>query len=439
MDSSSRNASSFDFEGYSFTSNELVSNWGNDSFTSSVLSMDDLMDVTTDHPTQTLKPLWVLGNHSTAGVEAKPGSVLAKQIGLAVMAGLIVVSNGMLIFILSYHKRLRTITNSFIISLAAVDFLGGVITIPLHLVVETHDLREGTGMLCLAVMSMTSFTIVGSVLTLLSVTIERYLAIVYPLKHRKWAHHGRINTIICLTWMYSILFGSLPLMGVNALHYHKETNVTSTGQIHRAANSSEPTRFRCQFGAVLTGQYIGILFCVHVGTLSIALPFLYIHSFIKVRKFIERKGSSACYTDDEKRAIKISRSHRKSLRLLIIMILYFLLSWIPMCVWYSVTTKGFTQTYFNFDVLIQDNQTLLALYQVSVLVAVANSVISPYLYGLGNIKTRTMFKRTIRSWGRWIHARCTSQPTEPYPDQSLPLDRSFISVTGTGLIMEERM
>ena len=64
------------------------------------------------------------------------GELTVKHVCLPVLSVIMVLGNGMLIYITVRYKHLRTVTNFFIISLALSDLLMGLVFLPLLVAVE---------------------------------------------------------------------------------------------------------------------------------------------------------------------------------------------------------------------------------------------------------------------------------------------------------------
>ena len=96
---------------------------------------------------------------------------------------LTMVVNGFVIFLVCSKRQLRTKTNAFVVSLAVADFGVGMLAVPSrfscgHLNESTPPLKEG-----LFVIVERVFIIYTSGTNLVSLVLERYFAMVKPLKY----------------------------------------------------------------------------------------------------------------------------------------------------------------------------------------------------------------------------------------------------------------
>jgi hypothetical protein len=117
-----------------------------------------------------------------------------------------VIGNICLIVTIMHHRHLRTVTNVLIVSLAVADFLFGFPTAPLHILAESLDgsvVRDSWLLnICLVANSLTSFQLIITMTMMMAITIERYICILHPLKHRKWAQPCYVGMVISILWIF---------------------------------------------------------------------------------------------------------------------------------------------------------------------------------------------------------------------------------------------
>ncbi|XP_078349083.1 histamine H2 receptor-like [Oculina patagonica] len=95
-------------------------------------------------------------------------------------------------------RRLWTITNAFVLSLAMADFFMASVLVPLNIWSKYHP-DQGTA-------KDTLFPLLGvaSLLNLAAVTLERFLSISYPLTYDVYLNRFRATIIIASVWLVSI-------------------------------------------------------------------------------------------------------------------------------------------------------------------------------------------------------------------------------------------
>ena len=119
---------------------------------------------------------------------------------------LTMVVNGFVIFLVCSKRQLRTKTNAFVVSLAVADFGVGMIIVPSHffcsLTTEcTPGSKEG-----LIVTFVRVFTIYASGTNLVSLVLERYVAVVKPLKYLTFMTRRRVIQMVVTSWGIPFLF-----------------------------------------------------------------------------------------------------------------------------------------------------------------------------------------------------------------------------------------
>ncbi|KAL4227890.1 hypothetical protein ACF0H5_013330 [Mactra antiquata] len=112
----------------------------------------------------------------------------------------------------------RSVTNIFIMNLAVADFVIMLLGIPeiVQFVINRGWLLGPE--LCKIIRFLLVVSLYGSILTLVSVCIERFIAIVYPLKAHILCGRKKIFLTVLVIWLVSIVFG-LPTLIYNQLVY----------------------------------------------------------------------------------------------------------------------------------------------------------------------------------------------------------------------------
>lgn len=118
-------------------------------------------------------------------------------------------------------RRLWRLSNCFVVSLAVADLLLGLLVLPLSAVVE---LRNGNwpfgGTLCNVYIALDVLFCTSSILTLLAISVNRYLAISSPLNHSRIVTPRRVALAITSIWAISLAVSFLPIhMGWNTADY----------------------------------------------------------------------------------------------------------------------------------------------------------------------------------------------------------------------------
>ena len=116
------------------------------------------------------------------------------------------VVNGFVIFLVCIKRHLRTKTNAFVVSLAVADLGFGMIAVPslffCSLATEcTPRSKEG-----LIVLFVRVFIVYTSGTNLVSLVLERYVAVVKPLKYLTFMKRSRVIQMVLTSWGIPFLF-----------------------------------------------------------------------------------------------------------------------------------------------------------------------------------------------------------------------------------------
>ncbi|XP_028837708.1 cholecystokinin receptor-like [Denticeps clupeoides] len=115
-----------------------------------------------------------------------------------------VFGNLLIIVVLVVNKRMRTVTNSFLLSLAVSDLMMAVFCMPFTLIPNLlEDFIFGSAM-CKIVTYFMGISVSISTFSLVAIAIERYSAICNPLKSRAWQTRSHAYKVIAATWVLSV-------------------------------------------------------------------------------------------------------------------------------------------------------------------------------------------------------------------------------------------
>uniref|UniRef100_G3NH94 Gastrin/cholecystokinin type B receptor n=1 Tax=Gasterosteus aculeatus aculeatus TaxID=481459 RepID=G3NH94_GASAC len=116
-----------------------------------------------------------------------------------------VFGNLLIIVVLTVNKRMRTVTNTFLLSLAVSDLMMAVFCMPFTLIPNIlKDFIFGAAM-CKIVSYLMGISVSISTFSLVAIAIERYSAICNPLKSRVWQTRSHAYRVIAATWMLAFV------------------------------------------------------------------------------------------------------------------------------------------------------------------------------------------------------------------------------------------
>lgn len=121
-----------------------------------------------------------------------------------------IVANLMVFLGVLRKPDLRNVYNTSILFLATSDLLAGLITLPSFVAYQGSKLttpQHEFSCVALVMYTFTNFIFTGlSAITIILITLERYLAIFYPFKYQAYVTKRRIAVTISLIWVVWISF-----------------------------------------------------------------------------------------------------------------------------------------------------------------------------------------------------------------------------------------
>lgn len=356
---------------------------------------------------------------------------------------------------------------------------------------------------------MLTLQLLVSCLTLTAIAVERFIAIVCPLRHHTLSTTRNACLVIALCWVYAMLVGALPLFGWNVIKddvierkWQPETEqcqrqstvsgavsplpigISATADLYDdngggSVAMSTTTRqvdvpvlpvHECRYDTVVGGSFVAFMYPGHFVPLWFVMVFIYGQIYMRsrgqrpsvsrlnssvggravalqstnatasiYRRNVRRWSATRGRFDGEAfggcggaRADGTGRQQRRSrdgpgssmasvaaataggrsgigssigsrwmprssenwraLRILTVLVGYFMFSWLPVVVWYSTLYRGFTIE----DVRRMDPVLPAWFYNVSITLAYGNSAVNPFLYGFGNRSIRRCLTQTVR-------------------------------------------
>uniref|UniRef100_A0A3B4WG60 Gastrin/cholecystokinin type B receptor n=1 Tax=Seriola lalandi dorsalis TaxID=1841481 RepID=A0A3B4WG60_SERLL len=116
-----------------------------------------------------------------------------------------VLGNSLIIAVLVRNRRMRTVTNLFLLSLAVSDLMVSLVCIPFTLIPNLmRDFIFGIG-ICKLVMYFMGVSVSVSTFNLVAISLERYSAICNPLTSRTWQTKSHAAKVITATWVASFI------------------------------------------------------------------------------------------------------------------------------------------------------------------------------------------------------------------------------------------
>ncbi|XP_032043072.1 melanopsin-like [Aythya fuligula] len=151
--------------------------------------------------------------HTVTKVEIPDHVLYTVGTCVLVIGSIGIIGNLLVLYAFYSNKKLRTPQNYFIMNLAVSDFLMSASQAPMCFVNSLHrgwilgDIGCDLYAFCGALFGITSM------MTLLAISVDRYLVITKPLRSIQWTSKKRTMQIIAAVWLYSLGWSVAPLFG----------------------------------------------------------------------------------------------------------------------------------------------------------------------------------------------------------------------------------
>ncbi|XP_022216101.1 tyramine/octopamine receptor isoform X2 [Drosophila obscura] len=137
-----------------------------------------------------------------------------------------VVGNTLVILAVMTTRRLRTVTNCFVMNLAITDWLVGTCVMPPSVILYITGTWRFGWILCDVWISLDILLCTGSILSLCAISLDRYLAVTQPLTYSKKRRSKRLALLMILVvWITALSITCPPYLGWYEAGRHQEDYV----------------------------------------------------------------------------------------------------------------------------------------------------------------------------------------------------------------------
>ncbi|XP_076294478.1 octopamine receptor beta-1R isoform X4 [Lasioglossum baleicum] len=312
-----------------------------------------------------------------------------------------VLGNALVIASVRRHRRLRVVTNCYVVSLAAADLLVAMCAMTFNASAELSGGKWLFGrFMCDVWNSLDVYFSTASILHLCCISVDRYYAIVSPLEYTVIMRQGTVGCMLGSAWVLPALISFIPIfMGW----------YTTQEQLDYMVKNPEV----CSF--VVNRPYAVISSCVSFwipGLVMIVMYYKIYKEAVRQRKALSRTSSNivlnsvhhhrsstrqhhhqqmllqaAAETGTSiRQQTKSWRAEHKAARTLGIIMGAFLLCWLPFFLWY-LTTSLCGEACYCPDTVVT----------VLFWIGYFNSALNPLIYAYFNRDFREAFKDTLKS------------------------------------------
>ena len=119
--------------------------------------------------------------------------------------------NGFIIFLVCSKRQLRTKTNAFIVSLAVADFCVGMTAVPSLFICHMSTGCNSEDTFIYTARNVFAY---ASVLNVCSLVLDRYIAVVKPLKYLTFMGRRRVIQMVSLSWTIPVVHRALYILDI---------------------------------------------------------------------------------------------------------------------------------------------------------------------------------------------------------------------------------
>ncbi|KAG8267130.1 Substance-K receptor [Homalodisca vitripennis] len=272
--------------------------------------------------------------------------------------GMVVVATGgnlIVIWIVLAHKRMRTVTNYFLVNLSIADAMVSTLNVTFNFVYMVNSDWPFGNLYCKISQFVAVLSICASVFTLMAISIDRYMAIIHPLRPRM----GKRATmcIVIAIWVVGILF-SIP----NFIFFTTYVQDFPNGDQRVVCYQEWPDGPTNESKQEYLYNVVFMILTYFLPISSMSLTY--------VRVGLELWGSQSI-GECTQRQLENIKSKRRVVKMMIVVVLIFAVCWLPFHIYFIITAHmpEITQTAY-----IQD------IYLFIYWLAMSNSMYNPIIY-----------------------------------------------------------
>ncbi|XP_002732494.2 neuromedin-K receptor-like [Saccoglossus kowalevskii] len=297
--------------------------------------------------------------------------VLTQFLWSLIFGGLIIIAAGgniIVIWIVLAHRRMRTVTNYFLLNLAFADALIAILNIPFNFSFLLNNIWYFGFVYCKIAKFTGTLMVTASIFTLSAIAVDRYIAIVHPMKPRM--SKTKAKSIIFLVWVLSgvICFPNLV--------YAQLIYIPCFDGVRIVCILDFPDGIYNEYDFWYNISCMVITYFLPLAAMGVS------YGIVGVKLW----GSHAPGESSSRHKEQL-KAKRKVVKMMVIVVLLFGICWIPVHIYFLL---GRHHSYLYKYEHIQE--IFLFLYWV----AMSNSMYNPLIYCWMNDKFRKGFKKALR-------------------------------------------
>ncbi|XP_039628698.1 neuropeptide FF receptor 1-like [Polypterus senegalus] len=291
---------------------------------------------------------------------------------------LCMVGNSLVCLIVLKNKKMRTVTNMFILNLAVSDLLVGIFCMPTTLVDNLITGWPFNNAVCkMSVIQGASVS--ASVFTLVAIAVERFRCIVYPFHQKLTLKKAHITIIII--WVLALIMMSpsaVTLTVVKEEYHFMVDEFNNTYPFYTCWEAWPDHEMRTIYTTILFSHiYLAPLILIVI-----------MYAWIAVKLFRSPVPIRDGHTEDHD-GHRVSRKKIKVINMLLIVALLFSLSWLPLWTLMLLTDYGKLTA-------SQLNLVTVYIFPFAHWLAFFNSSVNPIIYGYFNENFKRGFQAAFK-------------------------------------------
>ena len=286
------------------------------------------------------------------------------ELGISVIVlSLLIIGNTLTLLVIGLNKRMRTIPNMFVASLAISDFCVGAFTgCPLFIPTLATSRWPFSDAICQYQGYIAVSLAVASIQTLALMALNRYFRIVNRIKYRRLFTKRKTVIMILGSWLYSMCAPLPYLLSEHKMVFH-------------------PSKMIC-FLQIDIGA-----FTVFLVTLYIGFPaFVIFGCYLKILKTVHRHNNNFQPAGTGNRTVNVEEV--KITWMLFVIVVFFSLCWTPV-LFIDIVDSVSGNWIFPREA-----------YVSYIFLATISSALNPFIYGLMNRNFRREYRKVLfcRDW-----------------------------------------
>ncbi|NXQ86133.1 NPFF1 protein, partial [Nyctibius grandis] len=288
------------------------------------------------------------------------------------------IGNILVCFIVVKNRQMRTVTNMFILNLAISDLLVGIFCMPTTLVDNLITGWPFDNTMCKVSGLVQGMSVSASVFTLVAIAVERFRCIVHPFRQKLTLRKALVT--IAIIWVVALLImcpAAITLTVTREEHHFMLDTYNNSYPLYSCWEAWPETRMRRIYTTVLFSH-------IYVAPLA-----LIVVMYARIAFKLFKSAAPAC-GQEEPEGRRVSQRKARVINMLIIIALFFTLSWLPLWTLMLLTDYGH---------LSEGQLRLVTVYifPFAHWLAFFNSSANPIIYGYFNENFRRGFQEAFRA------------------------------------------